>query len=139
MKSKKISPDDRSAVALQKLIPNGYDALRWRHLGTDLEIARLPATDHGHKLSLYRIQPGGRIAEHGHHGEELTVVLKGTFSDGTGIYSEGDFLFCDTNDIHRPIATQDGVCLCLSAETAPIKLLHLERDVLLLRSLIIAS
>ena len=110
-----------SSSALQKLIPNGYNSLRWRRLGSQLSIARLPATDHSHKLSLYRIQPGGRIAEHGHHGDELTVVLKGAFSDGSGIYTEGDVLFCDSDDVHRPIATQDGECLCLSAEIAPIK------------------
>lgn len=132
------SEASQTTTALQKLIPNGYKSLRWRRLGSQLEVARLPATDHSHKLSLYRIQPGGRIAEHGHHGDELTVVLKGAFSDGSGIYTEGDFLFCDSDDVHRPIATQDGECLCLAAETAPIKftgwpakilnpLLHLEQ------------
>jgi putative transcriptional regulator len=107
--------------ALHKLVPDGYESLRWRHLGADLQVARLPATDHSHKLVLYRIQPGGRIAEHGHYGSEITVVLKGAFSDHSGVYRQGDFLYCDENDVHRPMATQDGECICLAAETAPIR------------------
>jgi putative transcriptional regulator len=116
-----LKVNTESIPLLQNLVPNGYDSLRWRRLGSKLEIARLPSTDHSHELALYRIQPDGRIPEHGHHGSEMTTVLKGAFSDVTGIYTKGDFLYCDSDSVHRPIATQDGECLCLSAETAPIK------------------
>ena len=38
-------------------------------------------------------QGRGKVPAHDHKGLEVTVVLQGSFSDGDGIYREGDFQF----------------------------------------------
>jgi putative transcriptional regulator len=41
-------------------------------------------------LQLLRIAPGKKLPDHGHGGEELTLVLKGSYSDHTGRFCAGD-------------------------------------------------
>ena len=43
------------------------------------------------------------------------------------IYHEGDFLVRQPGDVHRPSATLDQACICLSVLSAPIKLTGLKR------------
>ena len=80
-----------------------------------------------YELALHRIDAGGNAPVHDHKGTELTVVLKGSFSDEDGIYYEGDFLVRQPGDVHRPSATLDQACICLSVLSAPIKLTGLKR------------
>ena len=59
---------------------------------------------------------------HDHQGLEYTVVLKGSFSDERSVYTEGDFILRKPGQPHQPIGAQNGECICLSAQSAPIKL-----------------
>ncbi|NIQ14264.1 MAG: transcriptional regulator, partial [Candidatus Dadabacteria bacterium] len=84
-------------------------------LTPSLQVARLQTGQDQFEVSLHNIRAGGKIAEHGHKGTEITVVLKGSFSDANGIYQQGDFLLKEPGDVHQPIASQDSDCLCLTA------------------------
>lgn len=106
---------------LLKLIPDGYDALPWKKLGKSLRITYLPVADKDFEVSMQRIAPGGRVFEHGHKGEEITVVLKGSFSDHEGCYQPGDFVVRNTEDQHEPVASTDAECICLSLLSEPIR------------------
>ena len=106
---------------LSKLIPEGIDQLDWRRLGTALSVARLPAADDSREVALHRIKAGGRVSNHDHRGREVTVVLQGSFSDQNGLYLPGDFLVKEAGEEHRPIASEDGECICLSVLEAPVK------------------
>jgi putative transcriptional regulator len=66
--------------------------------------------------------PGTRMLEHTHTGEELTCVLKGSFSHEGGIYGPGDFDFGDEAVDHRPIVGGKEPCLCLVAMTGELHL-----------------
>jgi putative transcriptional regulator len=62
------------------------------------------------------------LAEHSHRGREVTHVITGAFSDGTGIYGVGDFALTDDSHTHAPTVTHDGECLCLISAEAPMRL-----------------
>jgi putative transcriptional regulator len=99
-----------------------HHELEWRSLSSTLSVAAISVGEANYELALHRIDAGGQAPVHDHKGTELTVVLKGSFSDEDGIYHEGDFLMREPGDVHRPSATQDQACICLSVLSAPIKL-----------------
>jgi len=106
---------------LNKLIPNGTDQLNWRKLGTAVSVARLAAGDTEREVALHKIKAGGCVGNHDHKGREVTVVLTGSFSDQEGQYLPGDFLVKNSGESHRPIASEDAECICLSVLEAPVK------------------
>lgn len=106
--------------ALGSLIPSGLDALSWKTVGK-LRSTRLPFGDREREVALQHIAAGGRVIEHGHRGHEITVVLKGRFSDAGGSYQPGDFLLRGPDDVHRPVAAEDEDCLCLAVLDAPLR------------------
>ncbi len=120
-----ISPVTDGDVArlpkpVQKLVPNGK--ADWRNLSKSLEVAALPVGETRFELALHKIKAGGRTPEHDHNGMEITVVLQGSFSDDDGVYQEGDFIVREPGDVHRPMATQNDQCICLSVCEAPIRM-----------------
>ena len=60
------------------------------------------------------------LPEHGHHGGELTLVLRGGFSDVTGRYGPGDVEDVDNEIEHRPVADPEG-CVCLVGSEGPVR------------------
>ena len=110
---------------LRRLLPEGN--LRWKFLSPSLRIATVSVGEDKYELALHRIKAGGKAPEHNHNGQEITVVLTGTFSDEGGIYQPGDFVVREPGDVHRPIAAQNQECLCLSVLAAPIKLTGMKR------------
>lgn len=88
----------------------------WRPLGPGLRCARIDmAEDPDHNLIMLRGQPRVALPEHGHSGEELSLVLKGSFHDEGGRYVVGDLLHEDQDSGHTPIVSDDGECVCLIA------------------------
>ncbi len=71
---------------------------------------------------LLRSEPGARMLEHSHSGNELTCVLKGSFSHLGGYYGPGDFDYGDDEVDHRPIVGDEGPCLCLVAMTGDLRM-----------------
>lgn len=103
-----------------KMIDN--QSLKWKHVNSSLQTRHLVAGQTIHQVSLQRINAGGIAPKHDHRGTEMTVVLKGSFSDEQGIYQKGDFIVKEPGDVHQPISAKNEDCLCLSVESAPVKL-----------------
>jgi putative transcriptional regulator len=110
---------------VRRLLPDGN--LRWKFLSPSLRVATVSVGEDKYELALHRIKAGGKAPEHNHNGQEITVVLTGTFSDADGIYQPGDFVVREPGDVHRPIAAQNEECICLSVLAAPIKLTGMKR------------
>lgn len=111
---------DLPAIVRQLLHATGE--LKWRRMSPSLKQANLTSGQNSFEVCLHKIRQGGKVAEHDHRGRELTLVLQGTFSDEQGAYKVGDFIMRDCGDVHRPTATQDQDCLCLTITEAPVKL-----------------
>ncbi len=106
---------------LRKFIPENYNQLQWSRLSPSIHTTQLCQDHCGTKVELLRIKPGGSAATHTHLGDELTVILEGSFSDEKGLYRTGDFLYCDGSDTHTPVASKDQECICLVVSKAPIQ------------------
>ena len=69
---------------------------------------------------LMRLDPGQTAPGHNHSALEATVVLKGAFEDGHGVYNRGDLVLAAPGTHHRPAAHGDEMCICFVAqETLP--------------------
>ena len=78
-----------------------------------------PERAHGFALALLKVAPGRNVPEHGHGGAEITLVLRGSFRDGTGRYHRGDVADLDETVAHQPIAEAGDDCICLVASEQP--------------------
>jgi putative transcriptional regulator len=110
----------RLPKVVAKLLPRD-GKLKWQRASSSLKIARLKAGQQQYEVSFQHISSGGKVVEHDHRGLEVTLVLYGSFSDEDGIYGEGDFLVRTPGETHRPTATQNQDCLCISVVEAPVK------------------
>lgn len=113
--------DPRVPAPLRRFVPRGFDALAWRHLGPAQE-AELALDEPGYRTRLIRLKPGKSVPRHTHVGHELTVVLEGGFRDEQGHHVRGDLVIADPSVDHRPVADEDGDCLCLTVTDAPLRL-----------------
>lgn len=76
----------------------------------------------GEEATLYWIKAGKRMPSHTHDGSEITVVLRGAFSDATGRYGRGDVAIADAELDHRPVADAGEDCICFAVTDAPLRL-----------------
>jgi putative transcriptional regulator len=91
-------------------------------MSASVDVAQIVTGQTDYEVSLHKICAGGKTPKHSHSGKEYTVVLEGSFSDESSVYSEGDFILREEGDEHQPMGAQNGECICLSALQAPIKL-----------------
>lgn len=95
----------------------------WQWLGPGMRFARVAMPeDPDHNLVLLRVPAGRALPEHSHSGEEVTLVLKGSFHDESGRYAMGDLIHEDEETDHTPIVDMDGECICLAAIEGPMKI-----------------
>jgi putative transcriptional regulator len=96
--------------------------LSWKTKAPGVQMVELPLKhkDHG-KLLLMRIAPGKSLPEHGHGGEEITMILSGAYTDKFGRFAAGDVADLDEHVDHKPIVEAGEACICLVATEAPTR------------------
>ena len=107
---------------LHKLSNGDLENLVWKSIGKKLRYSRLNSNSSEQETALFHIRAGGSIPHHRHKGDEITVILKGSFSDLDDQYHVGDFIVRTKGEKHAPVASQDEDCLCLSTLDAPIQM-----------------
>jgi len=101
---------------------DGIDAIEWRQIVPGVAQHIVPAE--GYRpgvLRLLKISPGMRIPMHTHGDEELTLILRGAYTDEVGDFARGDLADLDDEVLHAPLATGDEPCICLIATSAPLR------------------
>lgn len=78
--------------------------------------------DEGQHVSLIRVRAGRKMPAHTHDGQEITLVLQGSFSDAIGHYATGDIAIADESVDHQPIAGEEDECICFSVVDNPVRL-----------------
>ncbi len=111
----------RIPKALGRWSRRGLGDIRWAQFGKALRVAPLGIPGETRETAIYDIKAGGCMPEHEHRGEEITVLLKGSFSDADGSYSQGDFVVRYAGEAHQPTATLDTDCICLVCLERPVK------------------
>lgn len=97
------------------------DEVPWKRLGKGAYQCLIPTNDGRTTARLLRIPAGRPVPEHSHGGLELTLVLRGAFTDDTGIYGRGDFQEADEKLQHQPHAADGEDCICLAVTDAPLR------------------
>ena len=112
---------DLGGVIEQLLAVGGEQTLRWRPAGRGVSYVRLRASDEAGRLWLLRAEPGTVLPEHGHRGDELTLVLKGAYFNRDRLFKAGDVEEADDTVEHKPVVASDEACICLAATDAPLR------------------
>jgi putative transcriptional regulator len=109
--------------AIARIVGSGGLAnIKWSKKAPGIAVYDVPMAkgDKTH-LKFLRIGKGKAMPEHGHGGEEITFILKGSYNDHTGRYVAGDVADLDEDIEHQPIVDSDEDCICIIATEAPTK------------------
>lgn len=112
--------DTELPVPLAARLGCTLDELPWRRLGYGVQQYDLGYEGSG-ATRLLRIAPGVSVPHHGHRGNELTLILRGSYSDELGRFCRGDVADVDSEVKHQPIVDTDKECICLIATDAPLR------------------
>jgi putative transcriptional regulator len=113
------TPAGEVPAPLARLVGDDLDGLRWRWVSPGSWLRHVPIAGSG-RLHLFKCARDVTLPEHGHEGSEITMVLRGTISDSTGLYRPGDVCDIDESIEHAPIAGEGG-CICVVAQDHPVR------------------
>ena len=117
---KKLAPTSSLPGPLVDYIGDDLEDVKWRPVGMGVRQAILKTSKNATARLLY-IPAGSALPVHGHKGTELTLVIKGAFSDETARFSVGDVEVANEDIEHTPVAEIGEDCICLSATDAPLR------------------
>ncbi len=107
-------------MPLADYIGGSLDTIEWKRIVPGVWYYDLPCHTKG-VSRLLRIAPGKAMLPHTHDGNELTLVLRGSFSDEIGRFAAGDIADLDDQIEHQPLVDSEEDCICLVATDAPLK------------------
>ncbi|MDB5643988.1 MAG: chrR [Hyphomicrobiales bacterium] len=106
---------------LRHYLGHDIEAIRWRTKLPGVKEFRIEDKGRG-DASLLWVRAGRRMPSHTHEGSEVTLVLKGAFSDVTGHYGRGDIAIAESDLDHKPMTDADEDCICFAVTDAPLHL-----------------
>lgn len=115
-------PEPRAVLPqpIQDYVGGDLDAVNWKPVGMGVKQAILPTSKEA-SARLLLIPAGVAMPDHGHHGTEMTLVLKGAFQDEDGYFARGDVEIADSDLHHTPVADIHEDCVCLAVADAPLQ------------------
>lgn len=105
---------------IQSYIGGDLDSVHWKPVGMGVKQAILPTSKEASARLLF-IPAGTAMPDHGHHGTEMTMVLKGAFQDDDEYFARGDVEIADSDLHHTPVADIHEDCVCLAVADAPLQ------------------
>lgn len=121
METPAVAPRLDEPRALRHFVGKAIDDLEFRTILPGVRECRIPVEDDTTAM-FYRIRPGRKMPQHSHEGSEITLVLRGGFSDASGHFSRGDIAVADEHFDHVPVADEGEECLCFAVLDAPLRL-----------------
>jgi putative transcriptional regulator len=106
---------------LQSYLGRDIESIRWRTKLPGVKEFRVEDKDRG-DASLLWVRAGRRMPSHTHEGSEVTLVLKGGFTDVTGHYARGDIAIAESDLDHKPMTDAEEDCICFAVTDAPLHL-----------------
>jgi putative transcriptional regulator len=106
--------------SLAEYVGADLERVDWKRIVPGVYFHDLPF-EGGGVSRLLRIAPGKTILPHSHEGNELTMVLRGSFSDELGRFAAGDVADLDDQVEHQPLVDSREDCICLVATDAPLR------------------
>ena len=112
--------DSQLPAPLGDYLPYALEDVPWKKLVAGISYYDLDCQSGG-VSRLMRIAPGKNLLPHTHKGNELTLVLQGSFCDEIGRFARGDIADLDEQVEHQPLVDSSTDCICLIATDAPLK------------------
>ncbi len=121
IESQPVQQNDSLKETLKNiLLQSDYQGLEWQwRTRRFAEIPLTSANDEAFEAKLIYFKKGMKVPKHTHPKQEITLVLKGAFSDSEGSYGRGDYIRRTAAHEHAPVAESD--CICLAITDAPLK------------------
>ena len=105
---------------LARKLPADLDALPWKFMAKGIKQYNLGNERYAAgAFKLLKLEPGVKLIEHSHSGLELTLVLKGSYTDSTGQFRKGDVADHGTDVTHCPVIDDHETCIALVATESP--------------------
>ncbi len=93
--------------------------MKWKRAGPGVWQKPIKLSDGANSsLRLLRISPDRKVPEHGHGGQEMTLILRGCYQDEIGVFGAGDVADLDEDVEHQPHVVSGEDCICLAATEA---------------------
>lgn len=105
---------------LNDYIGDSLDAVQWKRFSPGFYYFDVFSEQQG-ICRLLKVAPGKSILPHGHHGNELTLLLRGSYSDEVGRFTQGDIADLDDQIEHQPLVDGHEDCICLVATDSPLR------------------
>jgi len=106
-------------LPLRGHIGGRLDDVDWQWVVPGVQRHRIELAGTDSSLFMLKIGPGRKMPEHGHGGTEMTLVLRGSYSDTIGRFGPGDIADLDEHDEHQPAVDSVEPCICLVATEEP--------------------
>lgn len=107
---------------LHRYIGDHLDGVNWRKVAPGVGKLAIKTDDASTSLFMLHIDEGMAMPEHGHGGDEITLILSGAYRDALGRFGPGDVADLDDHVQHTPkVETSGGPCICLVATEAPTR------------------
>lgn len=120
--AREIDPQDKMPTALRSYVEGGINDVKWKRVSPGVWQSRITLSNGAKSsLRLLRIAPGKDVPEHGHNGQEMTLILSGAYRDEIGYFGPGDVADLDVDIEHQPHVVSDEDCICLAATEAPTR------------------
>ena len=108
--------------ALQHYVGGTLDEIKWKRVGPGVWQNPISLSSPAESsLRLLRIASGKSVPEHGHGGQEMTLIISGAYNDKIGHFGPGDVADLDDHVEHQPHVVSDEDCICLAATEAPTR------------------
>ncbi|MDA4847682.1 ChrR family anti-sigma-E factor [Hoeflea poritis] len=114
-------PDGDVPLPLSSLIGGSLDDVPWRLVVPGVYRHKIELADTSSSLFMLKIGSGRKMPEHGHGGTEMTLILRGSYSDSMGRFGPGDVADLDEHVEHQPVVDSDDPCICLVATEEPTR------------------
>jgi len=106
---------------LRSYVGGDLHALKWRRLGKGAFHIPIATADGKAQARLLKVPAGKPVPLHGHNGDELTLVVTGSFRTHQGVFRRGDIEVADDDVEHMPVAGPEEDCICLAVTDAPLR------------------
>ena len=105
---------------LISILGHSLNALEWIEIRPGISTVEMTlSTNARGDLRLLNLAPGAELPEHGHSGEELSLVLRGSCRDDFGRFGVGDVSDLDDDHRHSVVAGPQGCIILIASETHP--------------------
>lgn len=114
-------PDPSLPLPVSRLLDCKLDDVRWKTAGPGVGIHVIEKNEDGTSLYMLKVRPGHKLPDHGHDGQEMTLILRGAYRDEIGRFAPGDVADLDEHIEHQPVIEDGEDCICLIATEAPAR------------------